>query len=138
MVKDWTGEDAAGKVRGELGLPEQTGSQRPAPCPAEEPVSKPASGKKQKRLSTWLDRRQKQERHRSPALSATWEACFGSYLFQCSVLSSLLGGAQAIGASGQGEWLVSWALPSHLRDVGWPTPWLTNGLTGGDWRLPYA
>lgn len=40
-----------GKVRKELGLPEQTKGWRPAPSTAEEPLSKLASGKEQKRLS---------------------------------------------------------------------------------------
>lgn len=38
----------------------------------------------------------------------------------------------------QGAWPVPWALPALPRDVGWATPWLTNGLTGGDQRLPSA
>lgn len=42
-------EIRAGEARGELGLPGQAGGQRPAPPPAEEPLSKPAPGRRQKK-----------------------------------------------------------------------------------------
>lgn len=122
--------DAAGKARGELGLPEQAGGRRPAPPPAEEPVYKPASARKQKRLSTWLDQRQKLEQHHSATLSTTWEVVLGSCLFQCSV-SSLLSGAQAIGAAVTGSMAGSlgFASPSqgcwlgHTVAHKWPDWW---------------
>ena len=101
-LKSWRVGHTAGKARVELGLPERARAQRLTPPPAEEPVSNPDPGRKQKRLSTWLDQRKKYERHCSAALSTTWKVVLHSCLFWCSV-SSLLGGVQTIGAAATGS-----------------------------------
>lgn len=51
VIKNWRVGDTVGKVGQELGLPEQAEGWRPAPSTAEEPLSKPASGKEQRRWS---------------------------------------------------------------------------------------